>query len=136
LQTEIQFVALFKIDKRITNSNIGFVLLNKEKKIQGISSSCIKLMGGLDLNMMRKIYVAGYDISKMAPEIESRRDEIMASKNGVVVEWNVPFIQKRRLPQAVDILKKGSISKKGPEEKRGTIVHHDHQKKGSDVQPN
>jgi len=94
-------------------------------------------MGGLDLNMMRKIYVAGYDISKMAPEIESRRDEIMASKNGVVVEWNVPFIQKRRLPQAAaDILKKGSISKKAPEEKRGTIVHNDHQKKGGEVQPN
>lgn len=93
-------------------------------------------MGGLDLNMMRKIYVAGYDISKMAPEIESRREEIMASKNGIVVEWNVPFIQKRRLPQAVDILKKSSISKKAPEEKRGTIVHHDHQKKGGEVLPN
>lgn len=135
MQTEIQFVALFKIDKRITNSNIGFVLLNKEKKIQGISSSCIKLMGGLDLNMMRKIYVAGYDISKMAPEIESRREEIMASKSGLVVEWNVPFIQKRKLPQTADILKKGSINKKGIEEKRGTLISHD-VKKSTDVQSN
>jgi hypothetical protein len=61
-------------------------------------------MGGLDLNMMRKIFNAGYDISKMAPDIESRRDEIMASKNGLVVEWNVPFIQKRKLLKAADII--------------------------------
>jgi hypothetical protein len=49
-------------------------------------------MGGLDLNMMKKIYSAGYDISKMAPEIDSRREEIISSKNGVLIEWNIPFI--------------------------------------------
>jgi len=32
-QLGIQFVALFKIDKKIMNSNIAFVLINKEKKI-------------------------------------------------------------------------------------------------------
>ena len=49
-------------------------------------------MDGFDLNMMKKIYAAGYDISKMAPDIENRRDEILASKNGMMVEWNIPFI--------------------------------------------
>ncbi len=102
-------MALFKIDKRITNSNIGFVLINKDKKIQGISSSCIKLMGGMDLNMIRKIYAAGYDISKLAPELDIRRDEIISSKNGVVIEWNIPFIQKKKVPKPSEIItKKGS----------------------------
>jgi hypothetical protein len=40
-------------------------------------------MGGLDINMMKKIYTAGYDLHKMAPELEERRDEISASKNGL-----------------------------------------------------
>jgi len=52
----------------------------------------MKMMSGLDLNMMRKIYAAGYDISKMAPDLEIRRDEILASKNGVPIEWSIPFI--------------------------------------------
>lgn len=30
---EVSFIALFKIDKKIVNSNIGFVIINKDKKI-------------------------------------------------------------------------------------------------------
>lgn len=92
-------MALFKIDKRLMNSNIGFVLVNKDKKIQGISSSCIKLMS-LDLNTMKRIFTAGYDISKMAPEIEEHRDELLQSKNGLIIEWTIPFIQKRKIKPA------------------------------------
>jgi hypothetical protein len=40
----IQFVALFKIDKKIMSANIAFVLINKERKIQGISSGCMKVL--------------------------------------------------------------------------------------------
>ena len=54
-QNGIQFVALFKIDKKIMSSNISYVLINKERKIQGISSSCMKLMN-LDLQRMKKLY--------------------------------------------------------------------------------
>jgi len=50
----IQFVALFKIDKKMISSQIAFVLLNKEKKIHGISSSCIKMLG-LDIQKMRRL---------------------------------------------------------------------------------
>lgn len=50
------------------------------------------MMGGLDLGMMKKIYAAGFDISKMAPEMEARREEIMASKNGLPIEWTIPFM--------------------------------------------
>jgi hypothetical protein len=40
----IQFVALFKIDKKIISSNIAFVIINKERKIQGLSSGCLKVL--------------------------------------------------------------------------------------------
>jgi hypothetical protein len=65
-------------------------------------------MGGLDLNMMRKIYAAGYDISKMAPELDARRDEIISSKNGVPIEWNIPFIQKRKVSKPSEVIIKKS----------------------------
>lgn len=51
------------------NSNIGFILFNKEKKIQGISSSCTKLMG-LDVTLVKKMISANYDISKLSPDLE------------------------------------------------------------------
>jgi len=47
-------VALFKIDKKIMSANIGFVLINKEKKIQGISSGCMKVLN-LDIQKMRRL---------------------------------------------------------------------------------
>ncbi len=50
------------------------------------------MMGGLDLGMIKKIYAAGYDLSKMAPEMEACREEIMGSKNGLPIEWTIPFI--------------------------------------------
>lgn len=40
----IQFVALFKTDKKAISSNVAYILINKEKKMQGISSSCMKMM--------------------------------------------------------------------------------------------
>lgn len=33
MQFGSQFIALFKIDKKIMSSNIAFVLINREKKI-------------------------------------------------------------------------------------------------------
>lgn len=33
LSNEISFIALFKIDKKMMSSNVGFILVNKEKKI-------------------------------------------------------------------------------------------------------
>lgn len=67
-QAGISFVALFKIDKKIMSSNIAYVLLNKEKRIQGISSSCMKIMN-LDIQKMRRLASSGIDINKLAPAL-------------------------------------------------------------------
>lgn len=59
---------MFKIDKKLMSTNIGFVLLNKEKKIQGISSSCMRLLN-LDITRMRRLTSNGYDLNKLAPSL-------------------------------------------------------------------
>lgn len=71
---------MFKIDKKLMATNIGFVLLNKEKKIQGISSSCIRLLN-MDLNRMRRLTTHGYDLNKLAPSLLSHHDEFHAHGN-------------------------------------------------------
>lgn len=65
---EAQFIALFKIDRKLISSSIGFVLVNKERMIQGISSGCIKLMS-LDLQKLKKINQFGIDIQQIAPDL-------------------------------------------------------------------
>ena len=55
-----QFVALFKLDKKIMSSNVAYVLLSKEKdrdkdnRFLGISSSCMKMMN-LDMQMLKRM---------------------------------------------------------------------------------
>ena len=48
------------------SANLGFVLINKEKKIQGISSGCMKVLN-IDIQKMRRLTSNGIDISKLAP---------------------------------------------------------------------
>ena len=61
-------MALFKIDKKIISSNIAYILINKDKKIQGISSSCMKMMN-LDIQKMKRLSMSGIDVSKLAPNL-------------------------------------------------------------------
>lgn len=66
--SEINFIALFKIDKKAMSAFIGYVLVGKDdRKIYGISSSCHKMMG-LDLSLVRS--VASYDLSRLSPNLE------------------------------------------------------------------
>lgn len=60
-----------------------------------MSSSCIKMMN-LDINWIRKVQQQGYDIQKLAPEMEQRKDEIASSKVGLILEWNIPYFQKKK----------------------------------------
>jgi PAS domain S-box-containing protein len=61
-QMGVQFVALFKIDKKIMSANIAYVIINKEMKIQGISSGAIKVLN-LDIVKMRRLNQQGIDIN-------------------------------------------------------------------------
>jgi PAS domain S-box-containing protein len=64
----IQFVALFKIDKKLITSDIAYILINKDKKLQGLSSSCMPIMN-LDISKMRKLSLSGINITKLAPKL-------------------------------------------------------------------
>jgi len=65
----LQFVALFKTDKKIISSNIGFILISKQdKKIAGISSSCIKLLD-LDIQKVKKLTYNGIDMTYLMPAL-------------------------------------------------------------------
>jgi hypothetical protein len=85
-----QFVALFKIDKKIMSANIAFVLINKEKKIQGISSGCMKVLN-LDIQKMRRLNQNGIDINKLAPGLfDDSGDSSYTQKQGATLDWYHP----------------------------------------------
>lgn len=50
------------------NSDVGFLLINRDKKISGISASCMKIFD-YDLSKLKKLAHSGYEISKFAPEL-------------------------------------------------------------------
>lgn len=43
LQNGLQFVAIFQVDKKMMNSDVGYILINKDKKISCLSASCMKV---------------------------------------------------------------------------------------------
>mmetsp|Transcript_29897 Transcript_29897/g.29065 ORF Transcript_29897/g.29065 Transcript_29897/m.29065 type:complete len:405 (+) Transcript_29897:1690-2904(+) len=88
IQSGIQFVALFKIDKKMISSQIAYILLNKEKKIHGISSSSIKMLG-LDIQKMRRLSQNSLDINDFAPGLfdEEGQDQGFQHKNGSTLDW-------------------------------------------------
>lgn len=48
------FIAMFKIDKKLISSDTCYILINLEKKIAGLSGSCISMMN-LDLTKRWKL---------------------------------------------------------------------------------
>src|SRR3569833_4653780 len=70
------------------SSNIAYILLNKEKKIQGISSSCMKMMN-FDDYKMRRLTQNGIDINKLAPQLfdEDHSDYSFTQKQGGTLDW-------------------------------------------------
>jgi len=47
-------------------------------------------MLGIDLNIMRRLSQAGYDLYKLAPEMELKKEELSATKNGIIISWSIP----------------------------------------------
>ena len=95
---------MFKVDKKLMSSNIGFILLNKDKKIQGISSSCMRLLN-LDISRMRRLTNNGYDLPKLAPGlfVSSNGDEFAqhshthtTGKQGIQMEWTIPKFERNK----------------------------------------
>ena len=103
-QLGTQFVALFKIDKKIMSANIGYVLINKEQKIQAISSGCMKVIN-LDIQKMRRLNQQGIDINRLAPGLfEDSSDPTGTNynqKQGATLDWYLPDFTggKKKGPQ-------------------------------------
>ena len=73
-QQGIQFVAMFKLDKKIISSNIAYLLVSKERRILNISSSCIKMLS-LDIQKLKRLNHNNIDINKIAPELFSSEQQ-------------------------------------------------------------
>ncbi len=71
-------MAIFKVDKKLMSSNIGFLLIDRDRKIQAISSSCITMLY-LDNNRMKKLRQTSVTIDNFSPEIFENAD-VMAEK--------------------------------------------------------
>ena len=77
-------------------SNIAYVLLNKDQKIQGISSSCMPMMN-LDLAKMRKLLMYGIDMNHLAPNLfNNEMDSQFLSKQGGMINFRVPDFDKKK----------------------------------------
>lgn len=72
------------------SANIAFVMLNKEKKIQGISSGAMNVLN-LDIQKMRRLNTSGIDINQLAPAIFDANDEnSFNQKQGAILDWYMP----------------------------------------------
>ena len=92
----IQFASLFKIDKKLMTSSLAYILLNKEKKVQGISASSMSLMN-LDIHSVKKLSLSGLEINVLAPDLfDSDVDSAYLTKQGSPIDWRVPDFEKKK----------------------------------------
>lgn len=92
-------------------SDKGFVLINSDKHIVGLSSSCIKLIN-LDCVKLRRYQQQGIDIEKLAPTLFLNENQDTSS---TALDWFLPesLDKKKRHEQR----KKRKTHKKSEKEK-------------------
>jgi hypothetical protein len=56
-----QLLATFRVDKKMIAADLAYIILNWDKKIMAISSSCIKMLS-LDSYKVRKLLSRGIDM--------------------------------------------------------------------------
>jgi len=78
------------------SSDVGFFLLNKDKRIQGITSSCMKMMN-LDLLKLRRLSQNGIGIKKLAPSLldDSLKEFAFPEKQGGTIDWFLADYEKK-----------------------------------------
>ena len=86
-----QFVGTFKVEKKVISANVCFLLLNKNKEIVGMSSSCIHALGP-NMDKIHKHNVR-VDVSVLAPMLFSQV-QYMGSKTGARLEFFKPTFQE------------------------------------------
>jgi hypothetical protein len=66
------------------SSNIAFLLVDKDRKIIGISSSCISMLY-LDLNRLKKLNQQGITLDKFSSDIHLKKD----TDKQYLINWNL-----------------------------------------------
>jgi hypothetical protein len=61
-------VAMVKTDKKLVSSFTGYVLINREKKIIGITSNLVNILS-LDNKKVLKMNSLGLDMTRVAPDV-------------------------------------------------------------------
>ena len=105
LKSGFQFVAMFKVDKKLLGSNTGYLLISREKKIQAVTSNIQNILN-IDNKKILKMNMLGIDLLRIAPEVFEL--EVQQPK---VVEWALPdfdAMQQKAAPK----LKKGDAARR------------------------
>jgi hypothetical protein len=105
-----QFIAIFKIDKKLMSSNIGFLLVDKDRKIQAISSSCISMLY-LDLIRLKRLNSNGATLDDYSPEIYQNQE--MGERQFYPVEWQFETDIDRQNTKESGMSKKSMLSSEG-----------------------
>jgi len=66
LKSGFQFVAMFKVDKKLVSSQSGYLIVSREKKIQAVTSSVQSILN-IDNKKISKMNLMGIDMLKIAP---------------------------------------------------------------------
>lgn len=61
---------------------------------------------------MRRMLATNYDLSKLSPDLEDQREELAATKTGLVLEWVIPFFSKKKWPIKLQGFERITTSKK------------------------
>lgn len=77
------FIGIIKIDRKLMNSNIAYLIIDKDKKIIAISSSCITLLY-LDLSRLERLTTKGVTLNSFCQDIQLKKD----SEKPFLVTWN------------------------------------------------
>ena len=77
------------------NSDAGYILLNKEKRIVTLSAACMKIFD-YDQSKLRKFATSGQEITKFAPDLFSTKsnDQALSSKHGLNMNFFIPDMDK------------------------------------------
>lgn len=93
-----QFVAIFKVDKKLMSSNIAFILVDEDRRVQAINSSCISMLF-LDIGRVRKMNASNVQIDAFAPELASKRGggggDVNDRQPAFPITWNVEVDYER-----------------------------------------
>lgn len=84
------FIGIIKLDRKLINSKIAYLIIDKDKKIIAISSSCITLLY-LDLARLERLTSQGVTLNTFCQDIQLKKD----SEKPFLVTWNAEICLER-----------------------------------------